>query len=268
MRKTSFIVAGVALLNCAPSPPESAEVLVPAGPFRAGANCGVRDAEWSCSNSPVQPRTTIHLDAFYIDRNLATRAAFDKCVAAGACAADGLEPVDAEDLENYGDQAVATWSAYVTLDQARAYCRWRGGRLQHHLEFERIARGTDGRLSPWGDDYRCNHIGGPESETCANAKGPAGARGVAYRRQWVESGTVERYPFGMIMGDSELTYDTANRDVSLLHDDWKPFRFAAIRCSRSAAPATGGQPSPAIPPRSGSAAGVGAYTGSGAAAPP
>ncbi len=41
----------------------------------------------------------------------------------------------------------------VTHDQAGLYCAWRGARLPSGLEWERAARGRQGRIYPWGDAY-------------------------------------------------------------------------------------------------------------------
>jgi len=41
---------------------------------------------------------------------------------------------------------------YVSMDEARDYCSWKGARLPHSWEWQYAAQGTDSRLYPWGND--------------------------------------------------------------------------------------------------------------------
>ncbi|MBT8493566.1 MAG: formylglycine-generating enzyme family protein [Deltaproteobacteria bacterium] len=94
------------------------------------------------------PHRTVHVDRFEIDRYEVTTADYRKCVAAGVC---GVAPLVSGDTRYLRDQ----WPMVnVNWFDAKTYCQWRGKRLPTEAEWEKAARGTDGRRWPWGSYYR------------------------------------------------------------------------------------------------------------------
>lgn len=102
------------------------------------------------------PARRIHVRAFRIDRTEVTRAAWRTCVRAGRCPPERTPDTD----ERLGAPQMPVTG--VTWVEARAYCEFVGGRLPTETEWERAARGVDGRRFPWGNawnDRLANHGG-------------------------------------------------------------------------------------------------------------
>jgi formylglycine-generating enzyme required for sulfatase activity len=138
----------------APRPPVDM-VAVPAGAFFAGCNAEV-DGECEASEKPGGPRET---GAFTIDRTEVTVADFAMCVVAGRCAPDGLTMPHWAGRPQPEWAWACNWSKPGREDhpvncvdwyQARDFCDWRGARLPEEWEWEKAARGTDGRRYAWG----------------------------------------------------------------------------------------------------------------------
>ncbi len=117
---------------------------IPAGSFVMGSN-GYNDDE--------KPPHTVSLNAFYMDKYEVTNALYKACVDAGG---DGcLAPYKTDTHlrpSYYGNPEFDHYPVvYVSSQQAISYCKWRGARLPTEAEWEYAARGSDGRIYPWGN---------------------------------------------------------------------------------------------------------------------
>jgi len=117
---------------------ETPMVSIPEGKFLMGLD-GTQALE------DERPGHQVWLDTFTIDAHEVTTAQY----AAFLFAATRLVPWQWEtvDLAQHGDRPVIG----VDWHDAQAYCRWKGKRLPTEAEWEKAARGTDGRMYPWGN---------------------------------------------------------------------------------------------------------------------
>jgi formylglycine-generating enzyme required for sulfatase activity len=141
-----------------PAKPERAEmVFVPAGSFVMGCN---ERGDGECT-ADERPERAVEVKGFEIDKTEVTVAAYRVCVDSGPCSADGLETAYWKSEHHASRDQNCNWARpsrnahpinCVTWEQASAYCHWMGKRLPTEAEWEKAARGTDGRTYPWGNE--------------------------------------------------------------------------------------------------------------------
>lgn len=142
-------------------PIPSGAVLIPAGMFLMG------DPDTRIYGA--QPVHGVHLSAFYIDRLEVSVAAYRACT---ACYQN-------LSLGNFGGNRGDYPAVWLGWREAREYCRWRGGDLPTEAQWEYAARGTDGRVYPWGNDLPGVEVcwrgdrSRPISDTCPVGSSPA-----------------------------------------------------------------------------------------------
>jgi formylglycine-generating enzyme required for sulfatase activity len=129
-------------------------VRVPMGPFLMGNDNGPLDE---------RPRHQVYIAEFFIDRTPVTNAQFARFLnAKGFQAADGQRWYDTDDNDARIHRRQGQWAADAGSENhpvveaswygAVAYCAWLGKRLPTEAEWEKAARGTDGRKYPWGNE--------------------------------------------------------------------------------------------------------------------
>jgi serine/threonine protein kinase len=136
----------------APEPPkviatETGDMLlVPAGEFLMGNDRG-RKSEYAYENEA--PAHKVSLSAFYIDKFEVTNLLYKRF----CDAAHHARPADPSWDEHYFEKADYP-VVNVSWNDARDYAAWAHKRLPSEQEWEKAARGTDGRLYPWGNEFR------------------------------------------------------------------------------------------------------------------
>lgn len=140
-RYRSFSAARAGLLELMEVCPREVMCPVPAGTFMRGSL-----PEDELAREEEIPQRMITLGGFYMDRTPVTVGQFKAYLDA-----TGRQPV--AEWADYNDPEGAPLHpvVYVTWEEACAYARWAGKALPTEAQWEKGARGIDGRMFPWGD---------------------------------------------------------------------------------------------------------------------
>ncbi len=165
-------------------------VYIPGGEFGYGCN------DENCWDVEI-PYHKINVGEFFIDEFEVTVKQYGECVRKGKCQdvsqhgrrGEFYNPciMDVEKYDNYPRNCVSWFDA-------EAYCKWKGKSLPAEAQWEKAARGIDGRKKPWGnEDATCEHtvMNGKVAGTQSSVEG-CGKRG-----PWpVGSKPLDKSPYG------------------------------------------------------------------------
>jgi iron(II)-dependent oxidoreductase len=233
--RTALILA----VACVPlaSNPAIAQILapqmidIPGGSFLMGSDIGPDDE---------RPAHTVTLHSFAIDRVPVTNAQFAEFLEnSGPTGPLGEKLYDQDDPDARIHRHGNRWRADPSAEEhpvveaswagALAYCQWRNARLPTEVEWEKAARGKDGRRYPWGND-------------------PPDKRRARFAAGWHDTAPVDAHPAG---ASPYGVLDMAGNVWEWVSSAYRPYPYRADDGREDPAPGPvratrgGGQDSPA-----------------------
>jgi eukaryotic-like serine/threonine-protein kinase len=188
------------------------QVYIPSGQFLMGSP----DTE-AGAGKEEKPQHPVYLPVYWIDQTEVTNAMYTRCVREGVCSPPKETRSKTRpayfDEPGFGSYPVI----YVAWKDAEAYCRWAGRRLPSEAEWEKAARGIDGRTYPWGED-------------------PPGPRMANFNNQVGDTRAVGSYPAG---ASPFGALDMAGNVAEWVADWYDPDYYPVSPASNPAGPETG-----------------------------
>lgn len=123
---------------------DTKRIVIPAGPFFMGESL-----------------ERVELPEFRIAKYPVTNAEYDQFVRA----TDHRRPDHWLRDGHYPPELAQHPVVFVSWEDAIAYTQWVGARLPSEAEWEKAARGSDGRLYPWGNEFSAEYCNTSESKT-------------------------------------------------------------------------------------------------------
>jgi formylglycine-generating enzyme required for sulfatase activity len=223
-------------------------VLIPAGSFSMGSDPERDRDAWDYE----QPQHHLHLPAYHLARTPVTNTQY-----AAFVSASGRRAPHYWDAGQVPPGKETHPVVLVSWYEALAYTRWlaqvtgRPYRLPTEAEWEKGARGTDGRLYPWGDTWdraRCNNRERGPRNTTPVGQYPAGASpyglldmagnvgewtasvwGISWEPGWRPQGIYYGYPYEP--GDGRENLRASRRLLRVVRGGSFDSLYAQNRCA-------------------------------------
>jgi formylglycine-generating enzyme required for sulfatase activity len=122
------------------------------------------------------PQREVYLNAYYIDKYLVTNAKYKIFIESGGYTQQEYwsdagrnyitesNPLENNELDDVLNGEPDCPTVNISWHEAEAFAKWSGKRLPIEAEWEKAARGTDGRIYPWGNEFDKTRL------NCAEAK--------------------------------------------------------------------------------------------------